>query len=109
MEIIAGLPYSLEGMVGSDITFGVAALIQAMKLDIFLGVQSESADLVNQARKAFGRLVTSQEDSTFILEAFKNLLALMVQGSRHSERTVAQNLARMLHDALLVELKEWPD
>jgi hypothetical protein len=76
-------------MVGSDITFGVAVLIQAMRLDIVLEVQSEFADLVNEARKAFGRLVTSQEDSTFILEAYKNLLALMVQGSRHSKRTVA--------------------
>ena len=80
-----------------------SALIQGMRLDIFLGVQSESADLVNQARKAFGRLITTQEDSTFILEAFKNLFALnrplMVQGSRHPERTVDQDLARMLHDA----------
>ncbi len=59
---------------------------------------------MNQARKAFGRLVTSQEDITFILEAFKNLFALMVQGSRHSERTVAQDLARMLHDALLAAI-----
>ena len=62
-----GLPYSFDGMVGSDTTVWVPALIQAMRLDIFLGVQSESADLVNQARKEFGRLITTQEDSTFIL------------------------------------------
>jgi hypothetical protein len=79
-----------------------------MKLEIYLGVQSESADLVNQAREAFGRLVTSQEDSTFILEAFKNYLTLKVQGSRQPERTVAQNLARMLHDALLAAIAATP-
>ena len=107
-QFIMGLPYSFDGMVGSDTTLWVPALIQAMRLDIFLGVQSESADLVNQARKAFGRLITTQEDSTFILEAFKNLFALMVQGSRHPERTVAQDLARMLHDALLAAIATTP-
>ena len=66
-QFIMGLPYSSDGMVGSDTTLWVPALIQAMRLDIFLGVQSESADLVNQARKEFGRLITTQEDSTFIL------------------------------------------
>jgi len=100
LDIISGLPVTFDGMVGPDITFGVAALIQAIKVDIFVGVQADSADLVNQARKAFSRLVTSQEDSTSILESFRTLRALMTQGSRHPERTVAQDLARMLYDAL---------
>jgi len=42
LGIIAGLPYSFDGMIGSHNTFGVAALIQAMRVDIFLGFQSES-------------------------------------------------------------------
>ncbi len=101
-QFIVGLPL-FDGMVGSDTTLWVPALIQAMRLDI-----SESADLVNQARKAFGRLITTQEDSTFILKAFKNSFARMVQGSRHPERTVAQDLARMLHDALLAAITTTP-
>ena len=76
----------------------MAALIQAIKVDIFVGVQADSADLVNQARKAFSRLVASQEDTTSILESFRTMRALMTQGSRHPERTVAQDLARMLYD-----------
>ena len=31
-----GLPYSFDGMVGSDTTLWVPPLIQAMRLDIFL-------------------------------------------------------------------------
>ena len=92
LNIISRLPVIFDGMVGPDITLGVAALIQ-VKVDIFVGVQADSADLVNQARKAFSRLVTSQEDSTSILESFRTLRALMTQGSRHPKRTVAQDLA----------------
>ena len=33
LDIISGLPVIFDGMVGPDITFGVAALIQAIKVD----------------------------------------------------------------------------
>ncbi len=36
MDIISGLPVIFDGMVGPDITFGVAALFQAIKVDIFV-------------------------------------------------------------------------
>ena len=43
LDIISGLQIIFDGMVGPDITFGVAALIQAIKVDIFVGVQADSA------------------------------------------------------------------
>ena len=41
-QFIMGLPYSFDGMVGSDTTLWVPALIQAMRLDIFLRLPGSS-------------------------------------------------------------------